>query len=209
MRSELKLSQTIPEHYEEDFRLGHQEMIGFVQMELRKLKTPLIFVFWLLNILILLGLTGLLLYFPVSLSEAVRNTSLGIAFFFVLIPLHELIHGIIYKICGARHVSYHANPRKLVFYALADRFVVCYPRFMLIAFGPFIVITTGLLFLIFQGGAFWAWFGWGALLMHTSGCAGDFALASYFFVNRRRQPLTYDIKDEAITVFLLRNTAKK
>lgn len=205
MRSELNLSEPIPRGYEEHLRLTHREMVTFVQAQLKQLRNPLILFYWLINVLILVALLPFAYYFPVTFGLAISRIGLGFAAFVILIPVHELIHGLAYRICGAKKVSYHALPRKLMFYALADRFVVGYRCFIGLAFAPFVCITAGILVLLVILPADWSWFCWGLLFIHTSGCAGDFALAAYFYENRKRSPLTYDLKDEGLTIFLLRS----
>jgi hypothetical protein len=203
MRSE-QTAPVIPDGYEVHYRLAHKEMVPFVQQQLRDIGNPFTAGYWLFNIILLLGIGWLIAYHPAPVPEALYKSSLGIALFFVLIPLHELIHGLAYKLCGAPTVSYHAAPRKLMFYALADRYMVGYWKFMVVAFSPFILITSTLCIFLFTLGGSWPWLVWAGLLMHTSGCAGDFALAAYFFRQRMRSPLTYDLKDEGITIFLRR-----
>jgi hypothetical protein len=203
MRSE-QTAPVIPDGYEVHYRLAHHEMVPFVQQQLRSISNPFTAGYWLVNIILLLGIGWLIAYRPVTVSVAISKSSLGIVIFFLLIPLHELIHGLAYKMCGAKTVSYHAAPRKLMFYALADRHVIGYRKFMVVAFSPFVIITSVLCVFIFTLGGSWPWTVWTGLLMHTSGCAGDFALAAYFFDQRKRLPLTYDLKDEGITIFLRR-----
>lgn len=201
---------TIPTGYEVHHTLSHEQMLPFVQQYLRKFSNPVIRIYWLFNLIVLLMLGYLFLFFPTTIDKGLTNIGLGICSFFLLIPLHEWIHGIAYKISGAPKVSYHAVLRKLIFYALADRFVIGYRSFLFVAFSPFIIITTLLTILLFSTETLAiAWVCWAGLLIHTSGCAGDFALAAYFYEERNRAPLTYDLQEEGITVFLRKSTTPK
>jgi hypothetical protein len=194
----------IPPGYEVHHHLEHRELIPFVQIYLRKSGNLPVLIYWISNLLILAAGIFYLITAPAPFIASVLKFSGGIAFFLLLIPLHELLHGLAYRLCGAPAVSYHAAIKKFMFYALADRFVIGRRSFLFVAFTPFVVINSMLILAIFftQGGWFWFW--WAALLMHTSGCAGDFALAGYFWENRQREPLTFDLKDDEVTVFLRR-----
>ncbi len=97
-----------------------------------------------------------------------------------------------YKISGAKHVTYKAVWKKLIFYAMADRFVTKKIPFILLAIAPFVIInsTLGLCFFLFPSS--YHWYLLGALFIHTSGCSGDFAMISYFYTFWDQDPVTYD-----------------
>ncbi len=67
--------------------------------------------------------------------------SLGVLLTFVLVPFHELIHGLAYKLAGAKNTSYDANLRKFYFLAIADKFVTSKREFKIIALAPFFIIS--------------------------------------------------------------------
>ena len=62
-----------------------------------------------------------------------------------LIPIHELIHGLFYKLDGAPAVQYKANFKKFIFYAMADQYVTTFYSFVILAIAPFVIINTLLL----------------------------------------------------------------
>jgi hypothetical protein len=93
---------------------------------------------------------------------------------------------------GAPRVSYIANWRKLVFAALADRFVVNRREFWLVAFTPFVVLTVVLIGVGFFLPALWQLTALMTAFVHAALCAGDFALASYFWEQRDRDLVTFD-----------------
>ena len=109
-----------------------------------------------------------------------------------LIPIHELIHGLFYKLAGAPTVSYKANFKKFIFYAMADKFITDQKNFVRLALAPFIVINSILIISILLSSGIISFLLAGILFIHTAGCAGDFALVSYFIENDGRNLVTYD-----------------
>lgn len=110
---------------------------------------------------------------------------------FVLLPIHELIHGLAFNYVGAPKVGYGYSLKGLMVYAYSHLFPTTMREVALVAIMPFVVITGGLVI------------GWGVwpdykvvwailLLIHTSACIGDFALVKYYRRNRYRTIYTYD-----------------
>jgi len=128
----------------------------------------------------------------------------GMACFAALIPLHELLHGLGYRLAGAHRVDYRVIWRQFVFYAIADRFVTRKHPFVLLALAPFVVINSLLLLLIVLLPSAWVPWLCGALFMHIAGCSGDFALLSYFFTHWNRDPVTFDDAVRGESHFFLR-----
>lgn len=109
---------------------------------------------------------------------------LGLFGMVVLIIPHELLHGLGFRIVGARRLRYGANWRMLVFHASAPGYIMSKGAMTLVALLPMIVLNTCLTFsMIFAEEWFW-WVFYGALLMHTQGCLGDMAMVNFFV----RQP---------------------
>jgi hypothetical protein len=123
---------------------------------------------------------------------------------FILLPLHEWIHGLAYRKVGADKVSYVAQWRKLVFYAMADRFVAGKKEFYLVAFAPCIVINLLLLLGFFIFSVQTEFIFLSALLLHMSGCIGDFAMVSFFYEHQDKEVYTYDDALAAKTYFYAR-----
>ena len=188
--------------YEEHARLAHQELIVFVKDYFFRNNFIILF-YWLFNIIIVVS--GIYLIFS-SPAVGIRfeKLLLGIAAFFLLIPVHELIHGLGYKLAGAPKVSYKAVWRQMVFYAMADQFVARKKAFILLAIAPFLLLNSLLIYLFFSIPEPYSWIAYGALLMHTAGCSGDFALMSYFITYWDKDPVTYDIVDGGVTFFYLK-----
>lgn len=125
---------------------------------------------------------------------------LGFLGFFLLLPVHEAIHGLVYKLLGARDVRYGILWRQGAVYAAAHHFVADRRQFTWVALAPFLIINGVLLaaalVLPEQRPLLLAMLFW-----HTSGTAGDFALLNYFWLNRGREMYTYDDVDGKISYF--------
>lgn len=75
---------------------------------------------------------------------------------------------------------------------MADQYVVNFYSFVVLALAPFVIINSLLLTaILFTSGSLSFLFA-GMLFVHTAGCAGDFALISYFLENNTKNLVTYD-----------------
>lgn len=189
--------------------LSHLDLQVFLQKYLRK-KNPVIVFFMLFTVFCLAWVVKCFLTHETSFMDTLADVGLGFAAFLLWILPHEAIHALTYKLQGAPHVAIRANPRKLIFYAIADGFVVNTRQFTVLALAPFVVISALHLFIAFflsseAAQSFLA----GSLLMHTSGCSGDFALLSYFYEYRNMDPLTYDNAEEKMSYFYHRRQPVK
>ncbi len=110
----------------------------------------------------------------------------------IVIPLHELIHAIGYFILGARKIRVGAVIKHFAFYAVADDFVANRPGFIFLAISPFVVVSLLNLagFILVPGYASYTYIS--VLFFHTTMCAGDFALLSYFEFHRDKELYTFD-----------------
>lgn len=176
-------------------KLDHQELIPFIRLYMRKRNKFSIF-YYLINF-VLFAFAGY--YFvsgwnepEYSFANRFLYFSYGLALSFLLMPLHEYIHGLAYKSQGAKITSYDANFRKLYFMALADKFVANRKEFLVVALAPFVVITIILIVMIFISNPDWKITFIACLLAHTSMCSGDFGLLSYFEFHKNKEMVTYD-----------------
>lgn len=200
--SVLSTPEELPDH-EPDVVLKHDDIIPFVRSYLMK-RNPVILAYWLFNLFLLVASFFALLAADEPLP-GIGFLLIGFVGFLLLIPLHELIHGVGYRLAGAREVTYRAVWRKLVFYAMADHFFTAKKSFVLLAIAPFFLINSLLLLVIFATSeSQLAWLAVGALIMHTAGCAGDFALLSYFLENWKLDPVVCDDIENGQTLFYLR-----
>ncbi|MBL7923132.1 MAG: DUF3267 domain-containing protein [Bacteroidia bacterium] len=185
-------------------KLHHEQLVGFIKRYFFMMNPVNIF-YWVFNVALLAAGVFLLWDHPAP-GENVLKVFLGFFVFFLVIPVHELIHGIGYKLAGAEKVSYKAHWRQLVFYAMADRFVVSKIPFVLLALAPFLILNTAFIFLFCWMDEPWSWVMYGALIMHTAGCSGDFALISYFYTHWDKDPVTYDMVAGQESYFYVKNS---
>jgi Putative zincin peptidase len=179
--------------YQLDAEINHNDLLPFLTKQFRQ-TNPFSIFYWVINMLSI----GLIIFFMITekrlpFFESLMQVFSGVLVFFILLlPFHELIHGLFYKICGAPKVSFKAEWRKMIFYCVADGFVVNGNTFLLIVLAPFLVISTVLVIAMFLLSASFFYLLFGAFILHTGGCFGDFGLASYFYNKRNQQPVTYD-----------------
>lgn len=122
------------------------------------------------------------------------------SFFLVMLPLHEGIHALFFKILGAGEVGFGYSKKGLMVYAYAQRFVMTLRENALVAAMPFLLITLALIgFMVFLPGLRAAWII--LLLLHTLGCMGDFILIAHAWKNRKKSMYTYDDLGEKRTYF--------
>lgn len=115
---------------------------------------------------------------------------------FVLLPIHEGIHGLVFKILGADKVGFGWTPKTLMVYAYAQKFVMSLKENAIVAVMPFLVITLALLIAFFAVPEYKTLIV-STFVLHTYGCLGDFILINYYFKYRHKQMFTYDDIDEA------------
>ena len=121
-------------------------------------------------------------------------------FFLALVPIHEGIHALMYRLYGAPTVKVATSLRKLYVYAIAPYFVMNRQQFAWVVITPFIAVTV----LLTAGMAFLAPIRHlllGAMVIHTGGTSGDFAMLSYLWIQRKRGLLTFDDEAEQISYF--------
>jgi hypothetical protein len=184
--------------------LNHKELVPFIQTYIRK-WTKFSVIYYCFNLLIA-GFTGYLLVSDFnsenySFLRKFSNLSLGLAMALLLVPLHEYIHVIAYKINGATNTSYDANLKKFYFMALADKFVANKREFQIVALAPFLIISIVLIGIIFLVNENWKLSIMATLLAHTAMCSGDFGLLSYFDYHRDKDIVTYDVVENNISYF--------
>jgi hypothetical protein len=184
--------------------LNHKELVPFIQTYIRK-WTKFSVIYYCFNLMIG-GLTGYLLVSDFnsekySFLTKFSNLSLGLAIALLLVPLHEYIHVIAYKINGATNTSYDANLKKFYFMALADKFVANKREFQIVALAPFLIISIILIGIIFLVNENWKLSIMATLLAHTAMCSGDFGLLSYFDYHRDKDIVTYDVVENNISYF--------
>ncbi|NLG70748.1 MAG: DUF3267 domain-containing protein [Chloroflexi bacterium] len=124
-------------------------------------------------------------------SLFLKSLALGFAAFLLIVPLHEALHALVYRLTGAQDVRFRLSKPELYAYVIAHNFVVNQRGFTWVALAPFLVINALLAALIFILPDLRPYL-LAVLLFHVSGCSGDWALLSYLWENREKEVLTYD-----------------
>lgn len=115
------------------------------------------------------------------------HTILGLVVFpVVLIPVHELLHIIPYYLTGARKIRIGMDLKQYMFYVTAHRHVAGKRQFSLVAWFPFLFVSTGLIIMILFLPGLWKWSLSLLLFAHCTMCAGDIALLNFYEVNREK-----------------------
>ncbi|TAE22113.1 MAG: DUF3267 domain-containing protein [Cytophagales bacterium] len=135
------------------------------------------------------------------LIEGGGQASFAFLAFFLLLPIHELIHAAVFKYYKAPKVGFGWSWKSMVAYAYAQNFVHDTRELFWIAVMPFLIISAGLgigWVILPQYGVFWGV----TLFIHTTACIGDFVLMNYHRKNRHRGVYTYDdIENEKRSYF--------
>lgn len=154
---------------------------------------------WLLQAHLLLFLVFGIWYVTTIIGTS--DYTLGVKSFFAavaalilfLVPIHEGIHAIAFKILGAPKVGFEFKPKKLAVYTTAYNFVIDKKQMIFAAIVPFAIITPALIAMLFIYPDYKAY--WLALLaMHTNACSGDMIIIN-LMLRTKTQLYTYDSKE--------------
>jgi hypothetical protein len=137
----------------------------------------------------------------ILLSDYLAYFFTGVLCTFLIIPLHEYIHGRMFKHYGARDVRYGFILKYLMFYAVAHLFTVNYTQFRRIALAPFLIISGGCLLTLLFLPIPCKIIALGLLLFHTFCCAGDFGLCAYMYARKEKDIVSFDDANEQTTYF--------
>ena len=118
----------------------------------------------------------------------------------LIIPVHELIHGLVYRLLGAKKIQFGADMQQFIFFVTADRFPVSANQLFLLALSPFLVINSITILLLL----FWMpnllLFAALFLLSHNIMCIGDFAVVNYVMQEKGRV-YNFDVISERKSYF--------
>jgi hypothetical protein len=192
-----------PSRFRQILAIPYSELVDFVLEQIRK-RTGMIIFFWSacllflgISIIVRIDIAG---HFP--LKNIFFHSVLGLIILPVLcIPLHEGLHIIPFLITGARKIRIGADLKQYIFYVTAHRHVATSAQFSFVALIPFIIINLALLFLVLILPGLWKWSLSLFLFVHTTMCAGDFALLNFLWLNRKKKIYTWDDADEKMAYF--------
>ena len=189
--------------YREVLKLPYDEIIPFVLDYIRR-RTDLMLFFWAICLIfagtainIRINIAG---YFP--FRNIIWHSALGFIIFPLLcIPVHELLHIIPFLLTGAKKIRIGMDLKQYLFYVTAHQHVASRKQFYFIGLLPFIIISAATVLFIFILPGLWKWSLSLFLTVHTTMCAGDFALLNFYYINRKKQIFTWDDADKKVAYF--------
>ena len=189
--------------YRELLKIPYDELVTFVLDYIRR-KSVLMFFFWSVCIMFLvLAITvriNISTYFP--WKNIFFHTLFGLIALPVLyIPFHELLHIIPYYFSGAKRVRIGMDLKQYFFYVTAHRNVSTTAQFRFVALVPFLVTSLLFLYFILTLPGLWKWSLSLFLFVHSTMCAGDFAMLNFYFLNQEKKIYTWDDFDKKIAYF--------
>jgi hypothetical protein len=183
--------------------IPYTNLIQFVFEYLKK-KSGLMFLYWFLCLLFLCF--TLIIRIRVSgnfpTAHIILHSFIGmIVLPLICIPLHELLHVIPYYLSGAKNIRVGMDLKQYLFYVTAHRYVATPLQFRIVAWIPFLIISIGLVLLVFLLPGLWKWSLSLFLFAHATMCAGDFALLNLYYLNRDKRIYTWDDVDKKEAYF--------
>lgn len=189
--------------YRQILKIPYSELVEFVLDYIGR-RTRVMFLFWSVCILFL----GIAVSVRIHISgyfqfkNIIFHSLLGFIIFPILcIPVHEFLHVIPFLLTGAKRIRIGMDLKQYIFYVTAHKHVTTSGQFNFVALVPFAVFSIVLLILIFFLPGIWKWSLSVLLFVHTTMCAGDFAMMNYFHINRHRKIYTCDDADRKESCF--------
>jgi hypothetical protein len=189
--------------YRQILAISYRDLFPFI-LDYLKRKSGVTVFFWSACIIYLVmalkiryNISG---YFPISYT--LLHSFLGLILFpLICIPVHELLHIIPYYLSGARKIRVGMDLKQYIFYVTAHRHVANPLQFRIVAIIPFLIISFVFTLLVFLLPGVWKWSLSLFLFVHTTMCAGDFALLNFYRLNNGKKIYTWDDADQKIAYF--------
>ena len=181
----------------------YADLISFVFDNLKKFNLLIAFFCFLcaafLGVSVYLRIALIATY---PLSKVILYSFLGFLIMPVIsIPIHEALHIIPFYISGARNIRIGMDLKQYMFYVTAHRYVASPLQFIIVALTPFLLISLATIYLIIILPPLWKWSFSAFLFVHSTMCAGDFALMNFYYINRNKTIYTWDDADNKTTYF--------
>jgi hypothetical protein len=181
--------------YRQILELEFSEMIPFVLSNIRKRGVvPLLY----------MGINTVLLIFIILYTLwGIRTGLLNAGKIFwqllagilsgsiLVIAPHELLHGLAYRIIGARKIQFGADLQQFIFYVTANRFPISKGQLVFLAMTPFAIINLVVIAVTTTWASQHTLFSASLLFCHNIMCIGDFAIVNYV-CNHKGELYTYD-----------------
>jgi hypothetical protein len=189
--------------YRQIMEISYHDLVPFILDYLRRKSSVTIF-FW--SVCIIFLVTALRVRMNIggyfAFRDILTHSVIGMILLpLVCIPLHELLHIVPYYFSGARKIRVGMDLKQYLFYVTAHRHVATPRQFRIIALIPFIMISIAVAFLILTMPGLWKWSLSLFLFVHTTMCAGDFALMNFYHMKKGKKIFTWDDADRKIAYF--------
>ncbi len=183
--------------------ISYHDLVQFILDHLKRRSTLMIF-FW-SACLIFLG-SAIIIRIRIAalfpFTEIFWHSIVGSVIMpLICIPIHELLHIIPYYLSGARNIRVGMDLKQYLFYVTAHRYVASPLQFRIVAVMPFLLISVACILLIFLIPGLWKWSFSLFLFIHTTMCAGDFALLNFYSLNTGKKIYTWDDADQKTAYF--------
>lgn len=109
----------------------------------------------------------------------------------LVIPPHEMLHGLAYRMLGARKIRFGADLKQFIFYVTADRFPISKKELAFLALTPFVLINVVLIGIVLGWASQLTLFFTALLLSHNIMCIGDFAMIAFAY-HHKGKIFTFD-----------------
>lgn len=186
------------------WKVGHANLAAEMRPLLRPNASLTLF-YWLANLALLALIAAAILSARGDRFVAFSTACLGMfAAWLLLVPVHEVIHALAYRLTGARNVKIRYEWRRMTALCVADGEVVGATAFISVCLAPFVVLNATLAALAAFSSGTPRLMLLGALLLHTGACSGDFALARFTLAHRDRGVVTWDDAAAGVTWFVAR-----
>ena len=186
------------------YKLGFQDMVPFVLQQIKR-KGLYSWLYATANLAILVfilvySITTLLDH-NLGWKSLLIQLALGaFAGSILVIPVHELIHGLAYRILGAKKIIFGADLTQFIFFVTAKHYVVSGKEVHLLTLAPFVIINMLTICLTLWLFPQWTLFSGVFLLSHNIMCIGDFAISN--FVSKAKGRIyNYDEPENKMSYF--------
>jgi hypothetical protein len=196
--AELENSDT----FERIDTIDHQAMHAWIRPHLFSFSVVTA-AYWLLNCAVLAAIAVSWSAVSKGAFDTFAVLSMGMCGgLLLLLPVHEHLHALAYRITGASKARVIYDLRRLTALCIAPNHVVSGNQLVCVALAPFVVLNTTLAIAAFlaPAGALKV-FLLGGLLMHVAASAGDIAFVQYVWLHRRVRLYTYDDADTPQSFF--------
>jgi hypothetical protein len=186
--------------FEKLIEINMQDVVSFVRRYYYQNITWVIVSHYLSTFLVLAFWIWTGIMNKLNVDQWLTSFGYSVFAFFVLLPIHEGIHGLAYRMVGAKDIRYGYSLRKFYAYAIAPNYVVNARQFFWVAILPFGVINSALIVLAILFPA-WTMYFLATLLLHIGGTSGDFSLLNFVWIHRQRELYTYDDAETKTSYF--------